>query len=152
MGVLLTQCTSKPTHRHNRCSLMKGSDSLAWQFTSDRPIYVQMSDQIVAGILSGTYQLGEKLPSVREFAIMASVNPNTVQRALSELESIGLIETQRNTGKFVTTEESLIEMARNKRGEALVADFLKSMADLGYTREQTLSLLEKADEGGNINE
>lgn len=127
---------------------MKGSDNLTWQFTSDRPIYIQMSEQIVAGILSGTYQMGEKLPSVREFAIMASVNPNTVQRALFELEGIGLIETQRNTGKFVTLGESKIEMARKKRGEALVADFLKSMAALGYSREQTLSLLKNADEGG----
>lgn len=125
---------------------------MAWQFTSDRPIYVQMSDQIVAGILSGTYQLGEKLPSVREFAIMASVNPNTVQRALFELENIGLIETQRNTGKFVTSEDRLVEMARTKRGEALVADFLKNMADLGYSVEQTLGLLETAKKGGSGNE
>lgn len=77
---------------------------LAWQFSNEKPIYVQVSDQIVSNILTGVYKQGEKLPSVREFAGIAAVNPNTVQRALSELESVGLIETQRNTGKFVTQE------------------------------------------------
>jgi GntR family transcriptional regulator len=123
---------------------MKGSDYLAWQFMSDRPIYVQVSDQIVSGILTGTYKMGERLPSVREFAVIAAVNPNTVQRALSELESVGLIETQRNTGKFVTQEGSVLEMARKRRGETLATEFLKSMAALGYTGEQTIGLLEEA--------
>ena len=120
---------------------------MAWQFSSDRPIYVQVSDQIVSDILTGTYKMGERLPSVREFAIIAAVNPNTVQRALSELESVGLIETQRNTGKFVTQEGSIIEMARQKRGELLATEFLKSMAALGYTAQQTISLLEEAQKG-----
>ena len=128
-------------------SKKKGSDILAWQFSSDRPIYVQVSDQIVSDILTGTYKMGERLPSVREFAVIAAVNPNTVQRALSELESVGLIETQRNTGKFVTQEGSIIEMARQKRGELLATEFLKSMAALGYTAQQTISLLEEAQKG-----
>lgn len=126
---------------------MKGSDDLAWEFSNDRPIYVQVSDQIVSGILTGTFKMGEKLPSVREFAIIASVNPNTVQKAMSELESVGLIETQRNTGKYVTQEGSIIEMARKKRGELLASEFLKNMAALGYTSEQTISLLEEAKRG-----
>ena len=117
---------------------------MAWQFSSERPIYVQVSDQIVSNILTGVYKKGEKLPRVREFAVLAAVNPNTVQRALSELESVGLIETQRNTGKFVTQEEGVIEMARENRGEALAAEFLKNMAALGYSTQQTISLLQKA--------
>jgi len=125
---------------------------LAWQFSSDRPIYVQVSDQIVSDILTGTYKMGERLPSVREFAVIAAVNPNTVQRALSELESVGLIETQRNTGKFVTQEGSIIEMARQKRGELLATEFLKSMAALGYTAQQTISLLEEAQKGEEVND
>jgi len=120
---------------------------LAWEFSNERPIYVQVSDQIVSGILTGTFKMGEKLPSVREFAIIAAVNPNTVQRALSELESVGLIETQRNTGKYVTQEGSKIEMARKERGELLATEFLKSMAALGYTSEQTIHLLEEARSG-----
>ena len=125
---------------------------MAWQFSSDRPIYVQVSDQIVSDILTGTYKMGERLPSVREFAVIAAVNPNTVQRALSELESVGLIETQRNTGKFVTQEGSIIEMARQKRGELLATEFLKSMAALGYTAQQTISLLEEAQKGEEVND
>jgi len=111
------------------------------------------SFQIVSGILTGAFKMGEKLPSVREFALMAAVNPNTVQRALSELESVGLIETQRNTGKYVTQEGSVISMARNKRGELLAVEFLKNMAALGYTSEETIRLLEQAGkEGGADNE
>ncbi|MEM5767825.1 MAG: GntR family transcriptional regulator [Bacillota bacterium] len=117
---------------------------MAWEFSNDKPIYVQVSDQIVSGILTGAYKMGEKLPSVREFALIAAVNPNTVQRALSELESVGLIETQRNTGKYVTQEGSVISMARNKRGELLAVEFLKNMAALGYTSEETIRLLEQA--------
>ena len=117
---------------------------MAWQFSSERPIYVQVSDQIVSNILTGVYKMGEKVPSVREFASLAAVNPNTVQRALSELESVGLIETQRNTGKFVTQQGEAIEMAREKRGEVLASEFLKSMAALGYSPEQTISLLQRA--------
>lgn len=117
---------------------------MAWQFSSEKPIYVQVSDQIISNILTGVYKQGEKLPSVREFAVLAAVNPNTVQRALSELESVGLIETQRNTGKFVTQEGGVIEMAREKRGEALASEFLKSMAALGYSPDQTIGLLQKA--------
>lgn len=92
--------------------------------------------------------MGERLPSVREFAIIAAINPNTLQRALAELESTGLIETQRNTGKFVTNEGSIIEMARKKRGEALAEEFLKSMAALGYSAQQTISLLQETQTEG----
>ena len=120
---------------------------MAWNFTSQQPIYQQIVDYILMDILSGKYSMGEKLPSVREFAVLAAVNPNTVQRALSELENIGLIETQRNTGKFVTQEEQRIEMARQQRGESLVSEFLKSMAALGYTCEQTIDLLKQSEKG-----
>lgn len=123
---------------------MKGSDGLAWHFSSDRPIYLQLADQIVSGILTGEYGMGQKLPSVREFAETASVNPNTVQRALAELETVGLITNQRTTGKFVTDEEERILMAKEKRGQALAADFLKSMSALGYTSQQTISMLSEA--------
>jgi len=125
---------------------------LAWQFSNDRPIYIQVSDQIVSNILTGVYKMGEKLPSVREFAVIAAVNPNTVQKALSELEDAGLIETQRNTGKFVTQEGSVIEMARKQRGEMLAVEFLKNMAALGYTAEQTIKLLEEAKKGEEISD
>ena len=125
---------------------------MAWEFSNEKPIYLQVSDQIVSDILTGVYPRGERLPSVREFAVLAAVNPNTVSRALSELESAGLIETQRNTGKFVTQEGEVIEMARQKRGALLAADFLKSMAALGYSKNQTIDLVKTAWEEAETNE
>lgn len=114
---------------------------MEWQFTSDRPIYIQLSDQIVSGILTGKYKMGEKLPSVREFAEIAAVNPNTVQRALSELEAVGLIDNQRTTGKFVTQDEARIAMAKTNKGEVLTIDFLKNMAGLGYSKKQSAEIV-----------
>lgn len=119
---------------------------MAWSFSNDRPIYIQLSDRIVSSILTGEYGMGEKLPSVREFADIAAVNPNTVQRALGDLEAIGLIDNQRTTGKFVTQEEKIIDMAREKRGKALAAEFVRSMAALGYDMKQTLALVSAASE------
>lgn len=136
-------CHSVLINKHSDTGRGKEGRAVAWQFSNEKPIYVQVSDQIVSNILTGVYKQGEKLPSVREFAVLAAVNPNTVQRALSELESVGLIETQRNTGKFVTQEEGVINMAREKRGESLAVDFLKNMAALGYSAQQTISLLQK---------
>ena len=116
---------------------------MEFNFTNDCPIYIQLADQIVAGILAGEYKPGDKLPSVREFAVIASVNPNTAQRALAELEAAGLIDTMRNTGKFVTGEESAIEMARQERGLVLAERFIKGMAALGYSEEQTMEIIQK---------
>ena len=120
---------------------LKGSDALAWNFTSDRPIYLQISDKITAGILSGEYKRGEKLPSVREFAEIAAVNPNTVQRALAELETVGLIDNQRTTGKFVTQEEARISDSRDRKGRGFAVDFLDNMAAINYESTQAIGLL-----------
>ena len=114
---------------------------MAWNFASDRPIYLQISDKITAGILSGEYKMGEKLPSVREFAELAAVNPNTVQRALAELEEVGLIDNQRTTGKFVTQEETKISDSREGKGRGLAVDFLGNMAALNYASNQAIRLL-----------
>ena len=124
---------------------------MGWKFKADQPIYLQIVEQIVTDILSGKYQLGEKLPSVRELAYLASVNPNTMQRALSELEAKGLAITQRNSGRYVTTEESAIEDARNARAYELVDEFLSRMCALGFTIEQIKERLENIGGGDNGN-
>lgn len=116
---------------------------MAWQFSSQQPIYQQIVSYIAQGIISGKYPMGEKLPSVRDFALEASVNPNTVQRALAELEIMGLITTQRNSGRSVTTEEDVIRKAKQERAEALVATFLNEMQSIGYSREDTAALIGK---------
>lgn len=116
---------------------------MAWQFSSQQPIYQQIVSYIAQGIISGKYPMGEKLPSVRDFALEASVNPNTMQRALAELEIMGLITTQRNSGRSVTTEEDVIRKAKQERAEALVATFLNEMQSIGYSREDTAALIGK---------
>lgn len=95
--------------------------------------------------------MGEKLPSVREFAEIAAVNPNTVQRALSELEAVGLIDNQRTTGKFVTQDEARIAMAKTNKGEILTIDFLKNMAGLGYTKKQSAEIVTEVASKGEEN-
>jgi len=126
---------------------------LAWQFSSNRPIYQQIMDEIELRILNGTYEKGMRLPSVRDLAMTAAVNPNTMQRALSDLENQGLITTQRNAGRTVTTDETAIKRARTVKADSLAETFLLQMKALGMTKEEVLERLagreEKEEEHGN---
>lgn len=81
---------------------------MAWNLDSDRPIYAQLLERIQLQIVSGIYAPGDKLPSVRDLAAEASVNPNTMQKAFAELERSGLIETKRTSGRFVTEDKNMI--------------------------------------------
>jgi DNA-binding transcriptional regulator YhcF (GntR family) len=94
-------------------------------------------------IVSGKYPAGSKLPAVRDMAAEASVNPNTLQKALSELERDGLVYTQRTSGRFVTEDEKMITQAKNDLALEQIELFLKKMAGIGYTREETLTLIER---------
>ena len=114
-----------------------------WHFETDRPIYIQLKEQLLLMIVSGIYPAGAKLPAVRDLAAEASVNPNTLQKALSELERDSLVYTQRTSGRFVTEDENLIAQAKKELAIDQIEQFLKKMAGLGYTREETLALLEK---------
>ncbi|MEN6595250.1 MAG: GntR family transcriptional regulator [Clostridiaceae bacterium] len=118
---------------------------MAWQFTSSRPIYQQIVDEIELRILNGTYEMGMRLPSVRDLAMLAAVNPNTMQRALSELEEMGLVSTQRNAGRTVTTDEEAVKRARSAKADLLAGTFLLQMKSLGLTREEALERLAKGD-------
>lgn len=126
---------------------------MAWQFTSNRPIYQQIMDEIELRILNGTYEKGMRLPSVRDLAMTAAVNPNTMQRALSELESQGLVATQRNAGRTVTTDEDAIKHARQVKAFSLAETFRAQMKALGVTKQEILELLAestvKEEEHGN---
>ncbi len=124
---------------------------MAWQFTSSRPIYQQIVDEIELRILNGTYEMGMRLPSVRDLAMLAAVNPNTMQRALSELEEMGLLTTQRNAGRTVTTDEEAVKRARSAKADLLAETFLLQMKSLGLTKEEALKRLEQGDtkEGEN---
>jgi len=119
---------------------------LAWQFTSNRPIYQQIVDEIELRILNGTYEMGMRLPSVRDLAVLAAVNPNTMQRALAELEEMGLVTTQRNTGRTVTTDESAVSRARDNKADLLAETFLMQMKALGLSRKEVLERLAKGEQ------
>ena len=118
---------------------------MAWQFTSNRPIYQQIVDEIELRILNGTYEMGMRLPSVRDLAVLAAVNPNTMQRALAELEEMGLVSTQRNTGRTVTTDEAAVSRARDIKADLLVETFMMQMQALGLSRKEVLERLAKGE-------
>ena len=117
---------------------------MEWNIADDRPIWIQLSEQLTAQIASGMYQPGQRLPSVREFASDAGVNPNTMQRALADLENKGLIITNRTAGRSVTLDMETIKQLRNDRAMDKVRQFLSQMKELGYTREEIGAVLTQA--------
>ena len=117
-----------------------------WNFRNDQPIYSQLTQRLTEAIISGVYAPGEKLPSVRELALEAGVNPNTVQRALTELEREGLVFSQRTAGRFVTENENMIVNAKLRIADERVSEFLRSMKTLGCGRQEIISLIEGAKE------
>ena len=115
---------------------------MPWNLDSDRPIYLQLMERIQHDIISGTYKPGDKLPSVRELAMEASVNPNTMQKALSELERIGLVHSRRTSGRFITEDETMIKQLKTETATEHICEFLKSMEHLGFTRPEILELVQ----------
>ena len=105
-------------------------------FDNNSPIYLQMADILIRQIASGSPAPGDKLPSVRELAATARVNPNTVQKALTELEEMGLIYTERTNGKFVTHDSSLIDECRRSLALKLARAYLSDMEALGFSKEE----------------
>jgi len=114
---------------------------LYWEFTADRPIYTQLIEVIQKRIISGAYPPGSSMPSVRVLALEASVNPNTMQRALAELETSGLLSTQRTSGRTVTTDERLIMQVKERIASEYIEQFFKGMLSLGIEREAATDML-----------
>lgn len=117
-----------------------------WDLKSDRPIYFQLIEQIELRIVSGIYPPGSRLPSVRDMATEASVNPNTMQRALAELETQGLLYSQRTSGRFVTEDEEAIITMKYSLAQNIIKEFMEKMSSLGYDFQQTMTLLEQMKE------
>ena len=107
---------------------------MTWDFRGDRAIYVQIAEQVKLRIIAGIYPVGTRLPSVRELAAEASVNPNTMQRALSDLEREGLLYSERTSGRFVTEDSAMIAKAKAALAQEVIDDFFARMERLGYTR------------------
>lgn len=114
---------------------------MKWELNTDRPVYVQLIEQIQAGIISGAFKPGDKLPSVRDLASEAMVNPNTMQKALSELERTGLIFTNRTSGRFITSDDTMIKQLKGLSARDLVEEFLTKMKQLGFEQEESLTIV-----------
>ncbi len=114
---------------------------MPWNLDSSRPIYLQIIERVQMDIITGRYQPGDKLPSVRDLAQEAAVNPNTMQKALSELERSGLIYSQRTSGRFITEDQELIHQRKKGLAAAEVSAFVAHMKQLGITPEEIRQLL-----------
>ena len=117
---------------------------MPWNLDSDRPIFLQIIEKIRLDIVSGCYQPGDKLPSVRELAAEASVNPNTMQKALSELERTGLVYSQRTSGRYITEDTTMIKQLKSELAKELIEEFLEQMSRLGITAEDAIALMQEA--------
>ncbi|MBR5976102.1 MAG: GntR family transcriptional regulator [Clostridiales bacterium] len=121
---------------------------MPWAFKENRPIFQQIYDAIVIRILNGTYPMGSKLPSVREMAEEAGVNPNTMQRAMSQLESAGLALTNRTSGRIVTTDEEILKRVKRDYAITSAREFIREMQGLGLSKEDAKALLDESEVTG----
>lgn len=125
---------------------------MSFELNSDKPVYLQIMEQIERDILSGKYKPGDKFPSVRELAAHAMVNPNTMQKALAELERNGLVYSQRTSGRFITDNKELLETMKREIAKKEVQDFITHMKTLGFTDQeiQTFVATETAQSSDQI--
>lgn len=119
---------------------------MEWKFSDDAPIYQQIMDGIKQRIATGDWVPGQKLPSVRELAVEAGVNPNTMQKALAELEREGLLYAKRTAGRFVAEQKGITKGLQEELMEKYVEEFLANMRRLGYSLEDTVALLQGMSE------
>lgn len=119
---------------------------MKWYIDGERPIWIQLKEQLTKQIVSGNYQCGDRLPSVRELASEAGVNPNTMQRALASLDQDGLTMTSRTAGRSVTNDEERIEQCRQEVAHRIVKQYVKDISELGYTKEEAIELIRKGNE------
>ncbi|EZP76415.1 GntR family transcriptional regulator [Parageobacillus genomosp. 1] len=120
---------------------------MAAEFDTTKPIYIQIMEKINKKIVRNEWKAGDKLPSVREMAIQTGVNPNTIQRTYSELERMGIVETRRGQGTFVTENVEVIERLREQLKRDIVADFIRNMTELGFTMNDIIASLKDFSRG-----
>ncbi|AUS96998.1 GntR family transcriptional regulator [Clostridium thermosuccinogenes] len=117
---------------------------MQWNIDSERPVYIQLLELIQANIISGNFKPGDKLPSVRDLAAEAGVNPNTMQRALTELERMELIYTNRTSGRYITSDIGVIKKLKERSAMNIIEEFLDKMKKIGFNEDEILELLTKA--------
>lgn len=116
---------------------------MPWDLDNNRPIYIQIMERIQLDIISGVYKPGDRLPSVRELALQAAVNPNTMQKALSELERSGIVYSKRTSGRLITEDESMLNHLKTELAEEHIHAFLEKMDKLGFSKEEILALTQE---------
>lgn len=119
---------------------------MIYEFDNNIPIYIQLVEELKKDIISGKLKPGERLPSVREFALISKVNPNTMQKALSELEDLKLIYTERTNGKFVTEDKKLIEKYKKQYATELSKSYISNMESLGIDIKDAIEYLKQIGE------
>ncbi len=112
---------------------------MGWNLKSDRPIYAQIIEELQLRIVSGEYRAGQRMPSVRELAAQAEVNPNTMQKALAEMEQKGLLYSQRTSGRFVTEDQNMIEQMKQNLAKDQIIAFVENMRQLGFDNDDILA-------------
>lgn len=119
---------------------------MTFKFDNDRPIYKQLVDNLKQSIIRGEFALGERIPSVRDLALKTKVNPNTMQRALQELEEEGFIKTERTTGKYVTEDKDFIKQKKEEFAKVFINNYFDSMQFLGFTLLEAKEKIENGKE------
>ena len=118
---------------------------MSWKLSTDRQIWMQLTEVLTQRVVSGQYPPGIRIPSVRDLAAEAGVNPNTMQRALAAMEEEGLLTSQRNTGRYVTQDTDQIAATRNRLAERELALFREKMKQLGYSGQEITQFLMKGE-------
>lgn len=128
-------------------SMIQCGEKMKTDFDNNIPIYLQLVEQLKRNIISGKISAGERLLSVRDLALQLKVNPNTVQKALVELQNIGLVFTERTNGNFVTENKSLIEKHKQEYADIITQKYIETMKKIGFDKNETLMLIKGL--GGN---
>lgn len=122
---------------------------MAKHYTSSKPIYLQIAEQIFKQMVRGELKQGEKLPSVREMAIQTGVNPNTIQRTYSEMERMGVVETRRGQGTFLVENDQIVLGLKEQMKAEATEEYVNQLKELGLTDEEMLEGLEAYLKKGN---
>lgn len=125
---------------------------MGWTLDKNRPIYLQLVEELQSRIVSGAYPPGAKIDSVRDLAVEAAVNPNTMQRALAELEQSGLLRSERTSGRFVTEDRALIAQVRRALAREKIEAFVRDMSVLGFGQQELLNLIREGMEAARSDE
>ena len=116
---------------------------MVFEFDNNVPIYLQLVEQLKISIISGKIKPGERLPSVRDLALQLKVNPNTMQKALVELEYLKLVYTERTNGKFVTEDQKLIDKYKEEYALELSNMYFSNMGNIGFDKNEMIEYLKK---------